>query len=128
HDDLIGCDILLSGESNVNGTDVFASQAFARVMDRTREIYDIVVIDTPPVLVVPDARVIAQLADAVLFVVRWDSTLKAQVSEGLKMLELGNARVAGLALNQISAKGMKSYGYGAEYGAYAAYGQRYYTE
>jgi len=99
----------------------------ASIIKEARTQYDIIVIDTPPVLVVPDARVIAQSVDAILFAVKWDSTSKTQVEEGLRMFETVNLKVSGLVLNQISPKGMKRYGYGGKYGAYSAYGKGYYV-
>lgn len=82
---------------------------------------------TPPVLVVPDARIVAQLVDAVIFVVKWDSTPRTQVTDALAMFESVNHPVSGIVLNQISPKGMKRYGYGGRYGAYSAYGSKYYA-
>ena len=84
------------------------------------------IIDTPPVLIVPDARVIGQSVDAILYTVKWDQTSRTQVREGLRMFETVNLKVTGLVLGQIDAKGMKRYGYGGEYGAYGAYGAKYY--
>jgi Mrp family chromosome partitioning ATPase len=78
------------------------------------------------VLVVPDARVIGQSADAIVFNVRWDSTTHAQVDEALRQFETVNLPVTGLVLTQIDPKGMKRYGYGGRYGAYSRYGKRYY--
>lgn len=122
-----GADILGGEKSAVNAADLFASDRFKALIEEMRTKYDVVIIDTPPVLVVPDARLIAQSADAVIFTVRWDSTSKDQVGEAMRMFHNSNQRVAGLVLGQISPKGMKRYGYGGKYGAYSAYGSKYYT-
>ncbi|MEY8099406.1 GumC family protein [Falsihalocynthiibacter sp. S25ZX9] len=127
HHDQLGADILVGEKAATNAADIFASESFARVLAEAREIYDIIVIDTPPVLVVPDARVIAQSADAILYSVKWDSTSKSQVIEGLRLFESVNAPVTGLVLSQINPQGMKRYGYGGQYGAYAKYGKNYYS-
>jgi Mrp family chromosome partitioning ATPase len=86
-----------------------------------------VIVDTPPVLVVPDARVIAQYVDSVIYVVHWDNTTKSQVENGVRQFRSVNVNVDGLVLSKINPKGMKRYGYGARYGAYAAYGGSYYN-
>jgi succinoglycan biosynthesis transport protein ExoP len=91
-----------------------------------RDQYDFIIIDTPPVLVVPDARIISQNADAILFSVKWDSTNKGLVEEAMRFFHNSNQRITGLVLSQIDEKGMKRYGYGGEYGAYGAYGKGYY--
>lgn len=121
-----GADILPGQKSNTNAADVFASEKFKTLIETARNEYDIVIIDTPPVLVVPDARIIAQLADSVLFTVLWDRTSRHQVEEALRMFHNSNQRITGLVLSQINAKRMKSYGYGGRYGAYAGYGAKYY--
>jgi succinoglycan biosynthesis transport protein ExoP len=71
--------------------------------------------------VVPDARVIGQSVDAVIYTVKWDSTTHRNVQDGLKALESVNIRVAGLVLSQINMHGMKRYGYGDTYGSYSGY-------
>jgi Mrp family chromosome partitioning ATPase len=98
-------------------------------MTYIRKVYDVIIIDTPPVLVVPDARVIGQSADAIIYSVKWDKTAKAQVDEGIRQFATANLRITGFALSQIDPDGMKRYGYGGKYsadGAYAKYGKGYY--
>lgn len=119
-------DVLIGEKAATNAADLFSSEAFSAMLAEAQEQYDIVIIDTPPVLVVPDARVIAPKVDATVFVVHWDRTSTTQVQEGLRMLDMPNTRLAGLVLSQIDPKGMRRYGYGERYGAYAAYGGKYY--
>lgn len=126
YNEQLGADILVGEKSKVNAADIFSSEAFTEFLAHAREIYDYIVIDTPPVLVVPDARVIGQSMDAILYTVKWDHTTKRQVVEGLKNLASVNVKVTGLVLGQINAKGMKRYGYGDGYGAYGKYGRGYY--
>lgn len=127
NDPRVKADILIGEETKMNAADLFSSAKFAEFMAIAREHYDIIIIDTPPVLVVPDARIIAKHADAVLFAVKWDTTSKTQVQESLRMFESVGQKVTGLVLGQISPEGMKRYGYGGRYGSYAAYGSKYYT-
>jgi len=112
-----GGDVLLADRAPVDTVDLFASDGFAALIATARGSYDMVLIDTPPVLAVPDARVIAQASDAVLFVVRWNRTLSDQVVEALGQLDHVHARVAGLVITQVTAEGLRHYGYG--------YGQGY---
>lgn len=121
HEPTLRADILVAEKSSTNAADVFSSETFAAFLDHLRMIYDYIIIDTPPVLAVPDARVIGQRVDAILYTVKWDSTAQRQVREGLRAFESVNLRVAGLVLGQISAKGMRQYGYGDSYGAYNSY-------
>lgn len=127
HDETIGADVLLGEKTAANAADIFTSESFGKLLEEARGSYDHIIIDTPPVLVVPDARIIVQMADALLFAVKWDSTSRTQVVEALKMFESVNHPVSGIVLNQISPTGMKRYGYEGKYGAYAAYGHGYYV-
>lgn len=124
-DDNLGVDILTGTKVAVNAADLFASQSFADLIAAARTSYDYILIDTPPVLVVPDARVIGQHADAILYIVRWDKTTRTQVAEGMGMFGSVGLRVAGVALSQIDPTGMRRYGYGGQYG-YDSYGSKYY--
>lgn len=126
-DEKIGCDVLLADKTTENAADLFSSQRFAELVRTSRDAYDHVIIDTPPVLVVPDARIISQNTDAVVFVVQWDKTIKPAVIDALREFESVNTQVSGLVLNQVSLRGMRRYGYGDKYGAYSAYGAKYYT-
>ena len=119
--EILGIDVLMGQKSSINAADVFASAAFSDFMKAVRAEYEYIIIDTPPVLVVPDARVIGPYADAIIYVVNWDKTTKTQVAEGLRQLSSVNLKVTGLAMTQIDPKGMKRYGYGKDYG-YGAYG------
>jgi capsular exopolysaccharide synthesis family protein len=126
HDDRLGADVLMGEKSRVNAADLFSSDRFRDFMDHVRHAYDFVIIDTPPVLVVPDARVIGQHVDAILFSVAWDRTHRAQVMAAMRELESAKLKITGVALAQIDPKGMRRYGYGDAHGAYGAYGKGYY--
>lgn len=124
--ELIGVDMLIGEQSSTNAADVFSSERFSALMVDIRHRYDIVIIDTPPVLLVPDSRIIAQEADAVLFTVKWDATARAQVCEAMRQFTIAGISVSGVVLNQIDPKGMKRYGYRGRYGAYATYSNKTY--
>jgi succinoglycan biosynthesis transport protein ExoP len=116
-DSKLGIDVLIGEKSKVNAADLYASERFQAFLKEARDRYDLVVIDTPPVLVVPDARVIGQHVDAVVYSVRWDSSSKSQVTTGLAMFESVGTKVTGLVLSIVDSRGMKRYGYG-NYGGY----------
>ncbi|MBR9823380.1 MAG: polysaccharide biosynthesis tyrosine autokinase [Rhodobacteraceae bacterium] len=126
----MGADVLMGEKTSINAADLFASARFAAFIAAIRQEYDHIVIDTPPALVVPDARVLAQNCDSILFVVKWNRTPRPHVTEALRMFESVNAPVSGIVLNQINPRGMRRYGYGKYgYGAYSGYGyaRKYYN-
>ncbi|MEN8887602.1 MAG: polysaccharide biosynthesis tyrosine autokinase [Celeribacter marinus] len=122
----IGADVLMGQVSHINAADVFSSDKFIAFLRLARDTYDYIIIDTPPVLVVPDARVIGQHCDAIMYTVKWDSTTKVQLLAALRELAAVNLKPTGLVLSQVDPKGMKKYGYGEAYGAYSSYGGGYY--
>ena len=127
HDEEYEFDVLMGSDSNLNAADFFSSERFENFVSDLREEYDFVIIDTPPVLVVPDARVLGKLVDCLIYSVKWDSTSKLQVLGGIKQLSSVGIPIAGAVLCQIDPKRMKRYGYQGDYGAYADYGKQYYN-
>ncbi|MBE9477304.1 MAG: polysaccharide biosynthesis tyrosine autokinase [Proteobacteria bacterium] len=111
-----GIDLLLGEGSKVNAADIFSSVAFAGFISMLRQKYDYIIIDTAPVLAVPDARIIGQHADILLYVVLWNGTLKMQVKQGLAMLKSVGLSVSGLILNKVDSAAMKQYGCGDQFG------------
>ena len=97
--------------SGINAADILASHKFRDLVRQLSETYDLVVLDTPPTLVVTDARIVSSLADAVVFVVRWDKTPRAAVTEGLRELSTVEARVAGIALTMVNEARASKYAY-----------------
>ncbi|WPZ31552.1 polysaccharide biosynthesis tyrosine autokinase (plasmid) [Sulfitobacter sp. OXR-159] len=121
YDEGLNADILYGQKSRVNAADLFSSNTFREFIQDLRNYYDYIIIDSPPVLVVPDARVLGQLADAIIYSVQWDSVTHRQVLDGLKSLESVNLTPSGLILSQIDRNKLKRYGYGDSYKAYSRY-------
>lgn len=118
---------ILPGETTwVNAADLFTSERFQGFVESLREHYDHVIVDTPPVLVVPDARIMGRHADAILLSVRWDRTSSEQVRAGLDAFRTVGLPVTGLALNGIDPRKLKRYGYSRGYGNYGFGAKGYY--
>jgi len=124
----LGIDILMGERSTTNAADFFSSERFREFIRTIRDEYDAIILDTPPVLMVPDARVLGQHADAIVYSVLWDKTSRSQVQEGLRLFRTVGLHVTGLVLSQIDPGKMKRYGYGARSGHYSAYDAKGYYD
>ena len=121
----LGFDILTATRSDKNAADIFASQRFSKLLTELREHYDYIIIDSPPILAVPDARLIGNISDVNIYIVKWNKSTRAQVDQGLDMLSSIGVNTIGLVLNQIDTRKTKTYGYTGSYGS-GAYGSEYY--
>lgn len=109
HETSLNADVLMSEEPTTSAADILSSQAFIDFLKKARKSYDYIVIDTPPVLEVPDARIIGRHVDTTMYTVRWDHTTHGQVQQGLKELSQVNVKIGGMVLAQIDTKRVKRY-------------------
>ncbi|WP_371134089.1 GumC family protein [Brevundimonas sp.] len=124
HDVASGAYVLPLTHTAFTPKDVFSSQAMDTLLARLAESFDLVILDTAPVLAVADTRVLAGKADTVVFLTRWRATPQKAITNSLKLLDKAGAHVAGVALVQVDMKSQARYGYGDAgyyYGAYKSY-------
>jgi capsular exopolysaccharide synthesis family protein len=86
--------------------------AMAALIRHLRGISDVVIIDTPPVLAVQDAKLLAELSDGALFVVRWAKTSREAVSRAVKSLQDFGIPLLGITLARAHPKYHRYYSYG----------------
>jgi succinoglycan biosynthesis transport protein ExoP len=96
-----------------NPTELLASQRMRTVLSELSQRFDVVLIDSPPVLPVADAMILSGHADAVLLVVAAGQTRRAELRRTAEKLAQGTAPVVGAVLNKTTAQ--------AEYGYYGNY-------
>lgn len=125
-----GMKILARGKSAfVNPIDLFASLRMKSIIDELREQFDLVILDSAPIMAVPDTRILAGLVDKTIFVLNWDSTPKKVVHSALHLLSKdGHTNIAGIVLQKVNLQQYGRYGYG-DSGYYYHYGHynQYYT-
>jgi succinoglycan biosynthesis transport protein ExoP len=124
-----GLHVLGSGRAGAptltSPADLLASGRFAELVRVLEDRYDLVILDAPPALVLADARILSSLCDAVVYAVRWDSTPRDAVLDGLAELAAIDAPVAGLVLtmlNESRAARYASAGYGTYRRRFGRYG------
>ena len=94
-------DYIPGGTGEANALGLLMSATMARLLQTLRQDYDLVLLDAPPAQAVTDARIVAGLADATLFCVRWRRTPRDVVLHALELLEEAHANVVGAALTQV---------------------------
>ena len=121
-----GAHVLLAGATSRNPPDILGSQKMTRLLRSLEKQYEYVVLDSPPVLAVSDARILSGQVHATLFVVRWADTPREIVVQGLKQILTSGGNLAGIVLSQVNAKKHARYGYG-DSGYYYGRIKKYYV-
>lgn len=83
-------------------TDMFSSHRFEQLIADLRQRYDVIVLDTPPVLALPDARLISKIADMTIFAVRWKSTSRYLVQHALRLLNMFGSRNLSMVMTYVN--------------------------
>jgi capsular exopolysaccharide synthesis family protein len=91
--------VLPAGSPSGTATTLLYSENLAVVLERLRREFDFILIDTPPALVLPDARVLARLADSVILVGRSGATPKSALQMVRQRFEDDSTPVMGVVLN-----------------------------
>jgi capsular exopolysaccharide synthesis family protein len=98
-----GLFLITSGEPPANPTELLGSDAMRKLIDHTEEWFDLVVLDTPPVLAASDSSILGSLADGVLVVVRAGHTARDAARDTIRQLDSVGANVVGAVLNDADA-------------------------
>lgn len=113
-----GLHVLFSGPTPPLPAELLGSKQMEELLHELRSQYDFIFIDTPPVLTVTDAQILARLADAVLLVVRYGDAQRHVLSRALEVLRRSGAKMLGVVLNVVDLRS-------PEYSEY--YGRKYYS-
>lgn len=116
-------DMIFTGPTAPNPSELVSSPLFAQMLAYLREKYDYIIVDTPPVNPVIDGVVIAKQCDGTIMVVESGVTERSQVIHAKRQLEYAGIKILGAVLNKVGTK-KSGYGYGYGYGSYG-YGYGY---
>jgi capsular exopolysaccharide synthesis family protein len=106
-----GLRVLPSGSVPPNPSELLGSRNMTVLLDRLRMDFDVVVVDTPPLLPVTDAAVVARAADGVVVVTRSGKTSQARIRSALASLRAIDSRVLGCVLNMQRTRSESGYYY-----------------
>ncbi len=107
-----GLHCVAAGKQVPNPPDLFSSEQMRQLLNHLRSNYDLVVIDSPPVMAVSDARILSRLVDKSLFLVRWERTPWEVAQTGIKQLMHPGVSRPGAVLSQVNIRKFAHYGYG----------------
>jgi len=113
-DTFIGAAFISAGRSVPNPSDLLASERMTELIALLKQAYDMVIVDTPPILAAIDAKILAAKCDGVLLVLESGKAREKAVLKAKEELLLANANLLGAVLNKTSRKSNPYYyeGYG----------------
>ncbi|MDM0090385.1 MULTISPECIES: polysaccharide biosynthesis tyrosine autokinase [unclassified Variovorax] len=92
-------DFLATGQLPPNPSELLVSESFKSMLEKLSDLYDLIVIDTPPVLVAADTMTVAAHTGTVLLVARADQSTMGELRESTRRLALGGRAATGVLLN-----------------------------
>ena len=108
-------DFMPRGQHPRNPASLLANGSFNHLMAELNLHYDYIVIDSPPVLAASDAMILAQHADKVLMVTRYDDSIEGQLVYAVNQMNKANIKVDGIILNDVQQGIMSKYSYHYSY-------------
>lgn len=104
-----GIDVLAAGIIPDRPLELLSSPAFKDTLEILKASYDRIIVDAPPSYVVSDAQVLSKISDALIYVVKSNSTSKGVALKGINGLKKIGAPITGVILNQLDLKKAKAY-------------------
>jgi uncharacterized protein involved in exopolysaccharide biosynthesis/Mrp family chromosome partitioning ATPase len=106
-----GMHFVPAGQARGDTFGLFMGPEMARLLAEARREYSLIVLDTPPVQAITEARVLSAVADATILCVRWRATPRDVVSYALDLLEDAHAQVTGVVLTRVDPRAHVRSGY-----------------
>lgn len=114
-------DVIFSGPYSPNPAELLEEDLFTNLVERGRAEYDYVIIDTPPVMNVIDAAIVARVCDGAAIVIE-SGAISYRIAQRVKQqMEKTGCRILGVVLNKVSREGGGYYS--KKYGSYYRYGK-----
>lgn len=110
--DIPNLEILPSGPIPPNPSELLGSNKMRHLIEEAKKLYDLVIFDTPPVLAVTDAQILANFVDGSLLVIRSKQTDQESAIKARELLEPAKAKLLGSVLNDLETSKDQYYYYG----------------
>jgi len=109
--DIDNLDIIPSGPVPPNPSELLASEKFRKGFEIAQETYDMIIIDSPPMLAVTDAQILASILDGVVLVARSGKTETDQLKESVNLIKNVQGNLIGTVLNDVEKTNNDNYYY-----------------
>jgi capsular exopolysaccharide synthesis family protein len=93
--------VIPSGPIPPNPSDLLGTQRMKLLLAKLQNIFDIILIDAPPVIAVTDAQILSTMADGVIIITSYGEVEKRALAKTKELLDLVGARILGLVLNKV---------------------------
>lgn len=103
--------VITAGEIPPNPAEMLNSPKMAQLLETLKTYYDIIIIDSPPVLAVTDSQVMARLSDGLILVSDIDTTKKRAILEAKTLLDKAQANIIGVVINKVDVENNDNYYY-----------------
>lgn len=114
-----GLDVLLSGTKTVYASELIQSQAFKKYLEAIKNVYDIIIIDCPPINMVTDGMITSTLADGTIMCIASNHDDKAELIKAKDTIKQFDINMLGIVMTRVPVTKKaysKEYGYGYGYG------------
>lgn len=106
-----GLDFITAGRWSPHRSHLLNAQRMGEILSALSEYYDLIILDSPPVLVGAEVLPLASVVDKIVFLVRWGHTPRSAVMDAIRQLVEARADFAGLAFSRVDAKRYRQYTY-----------------
>ncbi|MDW8847198.1 polysaccharide biosynthesis tyrosine autokinase [Erwinia sp. MMLR14_017] len=114
-----GFDFIARGQVPPNPSELLMHNRMEELLTWASKNYDLVLIDTPPVLAVTDATIIGKMAGTSLMVARFENNTTKELDISFKRFAQNGINIKGVILNAVVRKAANAYGYGYDYYDYS---------
>lgn len=110
--------LMVAGKAPASPAELLSSKKFAQLLDQMKPQFDVIIIDTPPVMLVTDAMLVCRHADQAVMVVEYNRHSIEAIREGINMLTKGSGEKVHKSVVINKYVHSKIDGYGYKYGKY----------
>jgi capsular exopolysaccharide synthesis family protein len=107
-----GMHFITAKGGTANPQDILSSQHMRSFLELMRSRYDLIALDSPPILAVSDAIILSHIVDTTIYIVRWEKTPRHVVQGAVKAMRANGGPIAGAVLSRVNTRRHARYGFG----------------